>query len=88
MCERCKNPNKTTIQKYTIHKGDATRKVALCDECADTTRAVYKLTGGKATEAKEPSALAPAEDETPEEVQPTVAPLGQSRPSRAHRRDD
>lgn len=64
MCDRCKNPDVTNVNEYTITKGSTTRKTTLCDNCAELTRATYKLSGGgKATEAK-PSAPEPEADDS------------------------
>ena len=53
-CERCLDGNKTA-HKFTITKGDAApANRVLCDDCAQAIKdnTNYKLTGGKAPEAK------------------------------------
>jgi hypothetical protein len=48
MCDRCRDPDKTDLHEYTVHKGDSKRKTVLCDDCARTyIDADIKLTGGK-----------------------------------------
>lgn len=65
MCERCQNPDITKVNTYTVTKPDGkSHKAVLCDACADLTRAVFKVTGGKAPEAQ-PSAPEPEITETP-----------------------
>lgn len=76
MCDRCKDPNKPSTKTYTIKKPDgSSRKTELCDPCAEITRAVYTLTGGKASEAK-PSTPDTAADESTSSADSTTGPDG------------
>ena len=51
-CERCHDPGAIT-HEYNLQKPNSLRRVNLCDACAQITRdGPYKLTGGKAPEAK------------------------------------
>lgn len=74
MCERCKNPNITEVETYTIRKGHSQRKIVLCEACAEITRAAHSLTGGKAPEAKpsEPGPEVREESASPDDDQAVV----------------
>ena len=87
MCERCKDPDKTDITTYKIHKGNASRATTLCDECAKITRnAGFKLIGGRAPEVETPRAPEPeeaaAEERTSEPEPESTQDEPPARPSR------
>ena len=87
MCERCKDPDKTDITTYKIHKGNASRATTLCGGCATITRAAgFKLIGGRAPEVETPRAPEPeeaaAEERTSEPEPESTQDEPPARPSR------
>jgi len=88
MCERCKDPDKTDVRTYTIHKGNASRATTLCGECATVTRAAgFKLSGGKATEVETPRAPEPEEAAAEgDDSEPESEPTQDEPPARPSRR--
>ena len=53
LCDLCRSPEKADVTDYKTNAAYPHGKVTLCDECAEKFRNDgYKLTGGKAPEAK------------------------------------